>query len=1290
MNKQSKIRLVVIAGALMVMSTVIYAVFTFNTNTSGQPTTTLATFAFSKTDLSSSGVYAYRPWFENGAWQGDLIRYYVCGLDDEPTCQVGTLKTDAQVGSNPPTATGSDWMARATFYAKEAADATYWQEKTGGRHIFTVSNGGQVNFTWDQLSVAQKLALDPDTADPNDNFTLSTSNASVATGSAYDSPGLNFLRGDHSLEKSQTGGTYRIRYSLLGDIINSAPVYIGPPTEFYTFGDFSTFKSNMAGRSPRIAVGANDGALHVFDAATGAEVYAYIPSMLLIDPDATLDSRGYPVKGSKLAVSKLNQLKLIPYDHTYFVDGELTSASAQVGGTWKTVLAGVLGAGAKGLFALDVSNATASGIKALFEKTGANIGHIHGHPTIARLSDGNWYVISGNGFGSTSGGARLLLIKLDPPSYTMTSIAACETPSCAVGEAPGLAAPALVDINGDDIVDLAFAGDDHGDMWRFDLANKTATKIFDGSADQPITSAPELGFHPDGGYMVYFGTGTIQHSWSPSGSYPTQAIYGIWDRASGTAIVDQTLATDTPDFDNTDQTVNGTACPPLATDPPPFPIRYIESESPVNFSCVVGDDTCTEAKGWQVLLNKPGEQVLGSPKLRAGRLTVVTNGPGDDQKGDNWLMSLDYLTGGDGGIPVFNANRAGGIDDCDIQTGGELPVGRGYGAGNVSQHVIVRIAAGSDINYVNTLQIPVLLGETLLNGHLDVETDSPYGGTTAPNDNSAESEGYNVTTNDGRGRGIDGHFHQYDDANNVTYVDLFQLEPERGNASFLHKPVDLDGGSCPAGSIPVGSGCLEAVTPELNRAYDTLTDPNAPESEVYGDSSHNLLADDSKKFIIVVANADLSPGATLQIGCRNWDIKDYQDMLTEQLEANVSPDNLKDYATYSDKVNNQTPRNSSTGTLVFSLSEIAGEKGGTCSDLSPATVRVKFNSRSILDGGVVGTRSQCVLGLHDYRDKVCYSDSQVLANAPDSPFPVGYDDSFSFSTCNDARFASETARANNPTLAPPSGYIRDPARNLHITESLEGAGGRYRWRNGALTLQFIDVSKFAAGYNCTAAGYNSDCPLQDPNTLPKATSGKKKRLGGTYARAFYIDSGGVMTPSDALLTGNGLLYESTIFWHYSDLADNLRRADPASIPCYGDSNYNSALKQELGGLTLGDFNKLLDPLGDLSDPNSLYGQYLAALEKLQQALDGNGDINQALLELGQLLADNPALAEYDHYKVYAPGHIPDKFLTEDLKGSGGGSTPVEDSGTKSGPPGGTGSLGPNLTAGRRSWIDLSD
>ena len=178
MKMLKKTRFLLAAAAIVVVSTILYAAFTFNANTDSQPTTTLAPYALSSTDLSGNSINAYGPWFENGAWQGDLIEYTVCGENPNPAdanCPSGSAGkrfTDAGVGSNPPVAGTNNWLARATFAAKEGSNpvsTAYWEEKTGGRHIFTVTNGAQVNFLWNNLSVVQKLALDTDIADPTDN-----------------------------------------------------------------------------------------------------------------------------------------------------------------------------------------------------------------------------------------------------------------------------------------------------------------------------------------------------------------------------------------------------------------------------------------------------------------------------------------------------------------------------------------------------------------------------------------------------------------------------------------------------------------------------------------------------------------------------------------------------------------------------------------------------------------------------------------------------------------------------------------------------------------------------------------------------------------------------------------------------------------------------------------------------------------------------------------------------------------------------------------------------------------
>ena len=347
--KSTKKTCYLLAGTLLAVVTAsLYATMQFTPST--QPAAVLGKYALQDTSLAG-GTLAYRPFFENGAWQGDIIQYKIDAN--------GSRSTDASVGSNAPVVAGSSggcgktapdgcWMARATFESKVASVTDYWKEITGGRNIFTYGDTDddgvadtQVDFLWSNLSDTQQAILDPATAAVLLPSPLNED---------YDSPILNFVRGDDSNEKAN-GGTYRNRYSLLGDIINSWPIYVGTPRENYTLPSFITFKNLYTGankRDGRIFVGANDGMLHACDEDDGSEVYAYVPSMLH---------------------GKLDRLTVLPYDnvnHTSYVDGKLTSVSAQVNGTWKTVLAGGLGAGGAGLFALDVTNPDASNDKILF------------------------------------------------------------------------------------------------------------------------------------------------------------------------------------------------------------------------------------------------------------------------------------------------------------------------------------------------------------------------------------------------------------------------------------------------------------------------------------------------------------------------------------------------------------------------------------------------------------------------------------------------------------------------------------------------------------------------------------------------------------------------------------------------------------------------------------------------------------------------------------------------------------------------------------------------------------
>jgi hypothetical protein len=983
---------------VVLLSATLYAAVDFNPAT--MPTVTIAPYALKSEDLSTLNNHAYRPWFENGAWQGDLIEYDLA--------TDGTRTTDASVGSNPPVAGTNNWMARAVFAAKEnptgdgVTFTTYWQEGANGRNIFTVGAAGtQAPFLWSSLSDAQKTALDLETFD-------------LGTNGDYDSPILNFVRGDRTNEKG-LGGPYRDRYSLLGDIINSYPVYIGPARETYTITGYPVYQDSVKTRAGRVAVGANDGMLHVFDATDGSEVYAYVPSMLF---------------------GKLDALKQIPYDHTYYVDGQITVASANNGGTWMSVLSGTLGAGAKGLYALNVTNPDMSADKVLFEKTGSDIGYILGRPRIARKNDGNWYIFAGNGINSATGVAKLLMFELNGTTYPQTELS--------TGVAGGLSAPVLVDTNKDFKADLAFAGDTEGDMWKFYLGSTppvpNPVKIFDGDDTQPILTAPAVTAHPSGGYMVLWATGSsLSLAEATATSYPPQAIYGVWDSAIGNVMVTQVMLEEAnADFSGNTETV-----------------RYIDANNPVEYTCAASDATC--AKGWKVVLPNTGERALGPVQVRAGRVTMMSSTPmgtpvAEDLVGDSWLISLNYFTGGDNDEVAFNLNGDSDKNDLDkVDVGDGVtpdlrpPVALHLGDGNICQPLIARLEGGTDIMYINGLRLPLRqlepLNEPFLTGHIDVETDSPIGGSMAPNIITKHSELYNIETPDGLGKGIDGHFHAYDTVNDIHHVDLFELEPRRG----LANAAAVFGGAAPCGNttndkeIQVGSQCLQAVEGELNRAYDTLqTDRDgnpeaAVESEVYALGTATPLAN-TQKFVVVVANGDLTPAAELQIGCRTWDIVEYQDMVTSQLEAGIQPDDMDDtiYGINSDE------------TLVFTLDEIASglADSETCPDKSPnPTVRLLFSTRDILDGAIHGTRSQCVLGLHDYHNPVDYWDDEVLCWAPDHLGDTGY----GLANCSGI-------------TEPPAGYIKDPALNLHITKVPGKEGKGFRWRNGALTLQLLRVT----------------------------------------------------------------------------------------------------------------------------------------------------------------------------------------------------------------------------------------
>ncbi|MFP5419487.1 MAG: pilus assembly protein [Gammaproteobacteria bacterium] len=457
---------------------------------------------------------------------------------------------------------------------------------------------------------------------------------------------LNYVRGDRSNE-NPNGLKYRKRSTVLGDIIHSTPVYCDA--------------SRCA--APTVFVGGNDGMLHAFDANDGDERFAYIPSMLM---------------------SKLPKLKDDPYVHTLFVDGRL--AVRKFGS--QTILAGALGGGGRGLFALDVTNAApaneaAAASMILWEITHAsagfaNLGYVYGQPALTTLPSGTNALIVGNGYNNTGTGTAVLYVI---NAATGALIAAIDTGSGSPSSPNGLSAPTLVDVDVDGKADYAYAGDIDGNLWKFNLSANTATLLHTTSPAQAITMAPGVRAHPNGGFMVTFATGRIFTA-DDKEDTSTHYAYGIWDGApaSNTTLLAQVL---------TEDLYEGTT--------PAIRVRIATNATP---NWAPGGH-----KGWRTALPVGGERVVGDGAYVTGSVflflsTNPTVDPTATPPGENWWMQLNALTGGDNGAIRFDLNGDNVFSSDDQLDAGQKPVGRHMGGGVRSQLTALS-AAGFDVYHAN-------------------------------------------------------------------------------------------------------------------------------------------------------------------------------------------------------------------------------------------------------------------------------------------------------------------------------------------------------------------------------------------------------------------------------------------------------------------------------------------------------------------------------------------------------------------------------------------------------------
>ncbi|TNV98099.1 hypothetical protein C5H21_10225 [Xylella fastidiosa] len=511
-----------------------------------------------------TGAVTYQAQFFSGTWRGDLIAYHV----------------DKVTGALTPfwNANFPAWEQRVIKFA----NATTLQD-------FTKKNLGQT---------------------------------ALASASAQQ---INYLRGDRSQE-GNVPGKLRIRSGIMGDIVNSQPLYVGAPNgRLYTTANFTgasayaAFAAQQANRVPVVYVGANDGMLHAFDANTGKEIFAFVP---------------------RAAMPKLLEYTDQNYVHQYYVDGELTAADiydTKLG--WRSVLVGTLGRGGKGLFALDVTDP--SNIRLLWDKTSADIGGLGNtlsKPMIAQTSDGTWSVLLGNGPNSTADNAQLIVMNL------LTGHAAQVPVSKTSNNGLSGVFPWSSQSNG--ITDRVYAGDLLGTLWRFtfsDNAWKVAplfTATYQGKA-QPISATPLGAIERSTGRMwIFFGTGRVLSSHDMDNK-EVQSWYGLIDQ--GTTISGRTGLSQVQIVD--EGVVNG------------YAVRTVSD--PKN----IGTD------GWYMDLISPksgkqGERMIVSNMFRGAALIGTTRIPDNSDicklSGSGFVMAINPFTGGRLGQWFFDLNTGGG------------------------------------------------------------------------------------------------------------------------------------------------------------------------------------------------------------------------------------------------------------------------------------------------------------------------------------------------------------------------------------------------------------------------------------------------------------------------------------------------------------------------------------------------------------------------------------------------------------------------------------------------------
>lgn len=539
--------------------------------------------------VRGDGNIAFEASYTTGAWFGDVVAREMNG-------------STAEVSSGPPL-----WSAREKLDVKSAANRT----------IYFKDGANLSAFTWDNLSAPLKAHFENlCSATPvklTQCETLNATNKSTVNGGAEL---VAYLRGDRTKEAKSTNTTaplFRERRSVLGDIVSSKPIHVGKPPFDYTDAGYAAFKTSQATRKKVIYVGANDGMLHALDAATGVELWAYVPTAVMPNLYRLADTK-YGTNTSQ--------------PHTYFVDGKAVQGDVKIGTEWKTILVGGLNKGGRAYYALDITNPDTP--QTLWEFTDDNLGLTYSDPVISKLANGTWTVAFGSGYDNVTPGdgkGRLFVVN----AATGAKLRDIPTTEGSTATPSGMSKINVwVKALTDNTAQRFYAGDLLGNLWRFDVDNLVApnkdalllAQMQDASGTgQPITTEPKLREY-DKQPVVVVGTGRYLGR-DDIDDQQVQSIAAIRDplTATGWGVV----RTNTSKFKKITITKSGTTA----------------SGPPVTVAWATGG-------GWWADFPTSGERVSMPMEWDGARLLAATTIPDGNQcksGGASWLYSFGLANG---------------------------------------------------------------------------------------------------------------------------------------------------------------------------------------------------------------------------------------------------------------------------------------------------------------------------------------------------------------------------------------------------------------------------------------------------------------------------------------------------------------------------------------------------------------------------------------------------------------------------------------------------------------------